>query len=118
MDLVRARSAAVTSPGKYRRAVQCYLCQHVSIWEVVDKAAKFRLPIAGSSVDKIVARIDELQTILVPIQLEVVVASVKLPQVHGDPMDRVLIAQAQRLNATLISKDGKFAQYDVPLLWK
>jgi PIN domain nuclease of toxin-antitoxin system len=32
-------------------------------------------------------------------------------------MDRILIAQAQRLGATLLSKDGMFLHYDVPVLW-
>jgi len=93
------------------------LISHVSVWELTDKAAKFRLPVAGFSVDRIVARIQELGATLLPIDLADVVASVKLPQHHGDPMDRVLIAQARRLNATLLSKDGKFKHYDVPVFW-
>jgi PIN domain nuclease of toxin-antitoxin system len=74
------------------------------VWEIVDKAAKFRLPMAGYSVDRIVERIDGLRVTMVPIEMRDIISSVKLPQVHGDPMDRALIAQAQRLGATLLSR--------------
>jgi len=91
---------------------------HISVWELTDKAAKFRLPVAGSSVDRIVARIQGLGGTLVPVELADIVASVKLPHEHGDPMDRALIAQAQRHNATLLSRDRKFHLYDVPVFWQ
>lgn len=90
---------------------------HVSPWEITDKATKFRLPMAGSSPASIVRDVQALGATLVPITLEDIVASVKLPRHHNDPLDRVLIAQAQRLGATLLSKDGKFTLYEVPILW-
>jgi PIN domain nuclease of toxin-antitoxin system len=91
---------------------------HVSVLELTDKAAKFRLPIAGPSVDRIVERILGLGVTMVPIELADITASVTLPRRHDDPLDRLLIAQAIRLGATLLSKDGKFGEYDVPVLWK
>jgi len=91
---------------------------HVSVLELTDKAAKFRLPIAGSSVDRIVERILGLGVTMVPIELADITASVKLPRHHDDPLDRLLLAQAMRLGATLLSRDGKFGDYDVPVLWK
>jgi PIN domain nuclease of toxin-antitoxin system len=91
---------------------------HVSVLELTDKASKFRLPSAGSSVDRIVDRILDLGVTMVPIELADITASVKLPRHHDDPLDRLLIAQAIRLGATLLSRDGKFGEYDVPVLWK
>jgi PIN domain nuclease of toxin-antitoxin system len=40
-----------------------------------------------------------------------------LPNHHKDPFDRMLISQALWEGLTVISKDGKFKLYDVPLLW-
>lgn len=40
-----------------------------------------------------------------------------LPFHHRDPFDRLLIAQAFAERLTLISRDGFFQQYDVPLIW-
>jgi PIN domain nuclease of toxin-antitoxin system len=93
------------------------LISDLSIWELVDKAAKYRLPVAGFSPDRIVERIMGLGSTILRIELDDIVASVKLPSHHGDPHDRLIIAQARRTGATLLSKDGKFKQYDVPLLW-
>jgi PIN domain nuclease of toxin-antitoxin system len=90
---------------------------HVSPWEITDKATKFRLPMAGSSADQIVRDVETLHVTLFPIELQDIIASVKLPRHHNDPLDRLLIAQAQRLGATLLSVDGKFKLYDVPILW-
>ena len=35
---------------------------------------------------------------------------------HGDPFDRMLIAQAQRLDAVVVSRDRAFTRYDVHVL--
>ena len=40
----------------------------------------------------------------------------QLPTHHHDLFDRVLIAQAQVKGLTLVSRDGAFESYDVPLL--
>jgi PIN domain nuclease of toxin-antitoxin system len=89
----------------------------VSRWEITDKATKFRLPMAGNSADQIVSDIQALNATLLPISFEEILASVKLPRHHNDPLDRLLIAQARRFGATLLSKDGKFKHYDIPILW-
>lgn len=93
------------------------LISHISPWEIADKATKFRLPMAGSSADAIFQDVDELEATLLPIELEDILESIKLPRFHNDPLDRVLIAQARRVDATLLSKDGKFKQYDVRVFW-
>ena len=40
-----------------------------------------------------------------------------LPYHHRDPFDRLLIAQASKENMTIISCDGEFLSYAVPILW-
>ncbi len=37
--------------------------------------------------------------------------------IHRDPFDRMLIAQSQSRNLTLVSDDSKFRQFDVKLFW-
>lgn len=44
-------------------------------------------------------------------------ALIAMPKHHGDPFDRLLIAQAQVEGLTLVSCDRNFAAYGVPLLW-
>ena len=43
--------------------------------------------------------------------------AVQLPEHHPDPFDRIIIAQAQRLQSTIITYDSQFEDYDVNLLW-
>ncbi|TIP48288.1 MAG: type II toxin-antitoxin system VapC family toxin, partial [Mesorhizobium sp.] len=38
-----------------------------------------------------------------------------LPSHHGDPFDRLLIAQAQIENLTILTSDSHFARYNVAL---
>ncbi|MEH1948065.1 MAG: type II toxin-antitoxin system VapC family toxin, partial [Nostoc sp.] len=40
-----------------------------------------------------------------------------LPLHHRDPFDRMLIAQAQIEEMTLVSADSMFNKYDISLLW-
>jgi PIN domain nuclease of toxin-antitoxin system len=40
-----------------------------------------------------------------------------LPPLHGDPFDRVLMAQAQVEGLTLMSNDGVLKDYGVSLIW-
>ncbi len=40
-----------------------------------------------------------------------------LPLHHGDPFDRLLLAQATVEDAAIVSGDPSFARYDVPIVW-
>lgn len=40
-----------------------------------------------------------------------------LPRFHGDPFDRLMIAQARVEKLTIITCDPHFPAYGVPLLW-
>ncbi|MEO8354143.1 MAG: PIN domain-containing protein [Chthoniobacteraceae bacterium] len=44
-------------------------------------------------------------------------ALIPLARHHGDPFDRLMIAQAQVEDLTVITCDSQFAAYGVPLLW-
>ena len=41
----------------------------------------------------------------------------RLARIHRDPWDRLLVAQAQTEQLTLVTADGKLSQYGVPTLW-
>ena len=44
-------------------------------------------------------------------------ALARLPDVHKDPFDRILVAQSLAEGLTLASKDAMLAQYGVPVIW-
>lgn len=41
----------------------------------------------------------------------------RLPRLHGDPFDRIIVAQALMENATVLTCDALIAPYGVPTLW-
>lgn len=43
-------------------------------------------------------------------------ACVRLPVLHRDTFDRLLVAQAQLSDLTLVTRDNNIAKYDVPVL--
>jgi PIN domain nuclease of toxin-antitoxin system len=40
----------------------------------------------------------------------------ELPRIHGDPFDRMLVAQAQALGVPILTADEAIARYDVEVL--
>ena len=67
---------------------------------------------------------DELWTIAVaeyelaelPVNKNDFYHSVQLPNIHADPFDRIIIAQAQVRGIPIITFDEAFSQYDVVLM--
>ena len=41
----------------------------------------------------------------------------ELPKIHGDPFDRILIAQALTGNMVIVTSDGVMPQYPVRTVW-
>jgi PIN domain nuclease of toxin-antitoxin system len=89
-----------------------------TVWELANKAAIHRLPLAGSSVERMIERMEQLGVIFLPITQSNIVAAATLPTHHADPFDRMLVAQAQAHSLTLLTKDAEIAKYDVQILWR
>lgn len=51
-----------------------------------------------------------------PIEFDHVHRVADLPSHHRDPFDRLLIAQAQALQLTLVTADSRLARYDVDVI--
>ena len=82
-----------------------------SVWEIAIKAGLGKL--------KTVENVGESLGIsgfeVLPIELRHAEALRHLPRHHGDPFDRMLIAQAQLDKMTILTSDRHFALYDVAL---
>ena len=90
----------------------------VSPWETILKQQTGRLslppPIGGYLREK-----RELHRIA-PLLLEEqsVLHLVKLPPLHRDPFDRMLICQAMEHNLTIVTPDHAISQYPIKTLWE
>lgn len=44
-------------------------------------------------------------------------AAARLPRLHRDPWDRMLVAQAMAEDAVMVTADGEIGQYGLPVIW-
>lgn len=88
-----------------------------SAWEIAIKHALMRLKLPVPPRQYIPERLYANQIIGLPIALDHVLHVNELPHHHRDPFDRILIAQAQVEQLTLLTADESLRNYDVPLIW-
>lgn len=88
-----------------------------STWEVAIKTqlGKFRLP--EEPVRYVPKRLAEQGVRPLAISLEHSLKVYDLPLHHGDPFDRLIIAQAMAEGMTILTADRTFEKYPVELLW-
>lgn len=83
-----------------------------SAWEIAIKKSIKKL----EAPDDLVAQINQKKFKPLAITIEQALAVGKLPLHHQDLFDRILIAQAQDLNLTIVTRDRKFSSYDIELI--
>jgi len=87
----------------------------VTAWELALKAQKLRLPLPLR--DFLERGMRGLGAVWLPIELSHLLGTMELPPIHGDPFDRLLLAQAAHESLPLISADGVLGRYPVPVVW-
>lgn len=92
----------------------CYVSK-VSLWEITIKVALGKLDI-GTSLDAFLDELPRQGFRLLDIDLNDLRTLHKLPFHHGDPFDRLLIAQAFSRQWPVISDDTKFELYPIRLM--
>lgn len=85
------------------------LVSAATIWELAIKRASGKLPVPQD----VPAALERAGFGGIAITGADAEAAAALPTHHRDPFDRILIAQAIRLDAVIISRDRAFAAYDV-----
>ena len=89
----------------------------VSSWEMAVKHSLGRLPLPAPP-EKFVVTQRELHGIqALPLAEESALYVTRLPKLHADPFDRMLICQAIVHGLVLLSPDDQIAQYPVRVLW-
>lgn len=86
----------------------------VNVWEIAIKASLGR---PDFTVDPIEARRAALDIGFVEMAVDGVAAAAvrALPHVHGDPFDRLLVAQALTTGLTLVTHDASLGRYPAPI---
>ncbi|HUT13698.1 MAG TPA: type II toxin-antitoxin system VapC family toxin [Thermoguttaceae bacterium] len=89
-----------------------------TIWEIGIKVGLKKLSLSMPYRQWMNKAIADLGLTLLPITVEYADAEAGLPRHHGDPFDRLLAAQAQVENVSLVSADAVFDQYGVHRIWQ
>lgn len=89
------------------------LVSSATIWEMAIKKAAGKFKIADGFTQSIAAS----GFLELPITWRHSLRAGTLPAHHKDPFDRMLVAQAQDENLTLMTLDAQLPYYDVPLYW-
>ncbi|MBM3884191.1 MAG: type II toxin-antitoxin system VapC family toxin [Verrucomicrobia bacterium] len=55
--------------------------------------------------------------VLLPIEPRDIYGLGQLPSHHADPFDRMILSQAKLRGFAIVSDDGEFPQYGVPIVW-
>lgn len=85
----------------------------VTEFEFADLQRRRRLPI-DDSLDEIRRRFD---IALLDFPADAWTIASRLPAIHGDPVDRMLIAHAIAADFTLVTADKSIRRYPVATLW-
>jgi PIN domain nuclease of toxin-antitoxin system len=89
-----------------------------SIWEIGIKVEIGKLPLPKPVDSYISSRMVQLGVQYLEIRSPHALRAAALPLHHRDPFDRMLIAQAQIEDMTLVSADSMFQQYSgISILW-
>jgi PIN domain nuclease of toxin-antitoxin system len=83
------------------------------VWEVAIKRSLQKLGAPGDLAPTLLG----VGVLPLPVTLEHAAGVENLPWHHTDPFDRMLVAQAMREGAALVSRDEALRPYGVPLIW-
>ena len=88
-----------------------------TIWEIAIKVGLGKLSLSMPYREWMNQAITDLGMAVLPITVEYADVQGNLPRHHGDPFDRLLVAQAQVENMALVSADPGFDPYGINRLW-
>lgn len=87
-----------------------------SLWELLLKKDK-RDALVGDPLPWWESYVIKTDLPVLGIRQNHVLALGRLPAIHRDPFDRILVAQAIVEKVPLVSKDGELSKYGVQVLW-
>jgi PIN domain nuclease of toxin-antitoxin system len=85
----------------------------VTAWEIAIKVRIGKLRLASSPTRYFVEHVAKNEFVAVPIEIRHITALESLPLHHGDPFDRLLLAQAIALSVPIVSADSALKPYAV-----
>ena len=88
-----------------------------SAWEIAIKHRLGKLSLPAPPAEYVPSRLRLLRTSPLPISDEHALRTGELPPHHRDPFDRLIVAQTQLEDVSILTADRQLAQYDVEIIW-
>ncbi len=88
-----------------------------SSWEIAIKVRIGKLELARPPTRFVAEHMEASQIEPLPVEHAHALATAELPAHHGDPFDRLLVAQARLEKLPILSPDTAFDAYGVERLW-
>lgn len=89
----------------------------VSAWEIAVKFALGRLALPDDPASYVPKQRERHVIRALPLEESAVLSLPRLPALHRDPFDRILVCQAIVGGLTIVTPDRDIRQYPVPTLW-
>jgi PIN domain nuclease of toxin-antitoxin system len=93
------------------------LLSAASSWEIAIKYALGKLPLPEPPRTYVPSRMRHDGVDGLPVSHVHALQVATLPRHHGDPFDRLLVAQAQLEEVTLVTAESQITRYEVDVLW-
>ena len=104
----------LTSDARRRIAVASALhYSPISVWEIARLMKEGKVVIPNDAVDFVADLKEQYGLAAIPPTDDIMIHAARLPDFHKDPADRIIIATSLVNNLTVVTGDGKFAQYGV-----
>lgn len=104
-----------------RRAVEAggneVFLSAASVWEIAIKTQIGRLLLTHDFESFVPERMAERSLVALPVLMPHAVKVASLPDVHRDPFDRLLVAQAIVEDLHLVTADRRLRDYPVKVVW-
>lgn len=101
----------------YRDPANEVFLSAVSAWEIAVKHQLGRLPLADAPSLYVPRERERHDIAPLPLDEAATLLLDKLPAVHADPFDRLLVCQAIAGGMTLLTPDAAIHRYPVPVAW-
>jgi PIN domain nuclease of toxin-antitoxin system len=109
--LSRLAHAAITDPAND------LLVSAATVWELAIKVGLGKLTLSGPYRAWIDQALIDLRAAVLPITVAYADVQAALSYHHGDPFDRMLIAQATAEGIAVVSADRQFDAYGITRIW-
>lgn len=114
--VVRRQSSTFSKSPQAIKDQDCFVSL-ASFWEIAIKVSLNKLRLPGI-IDRYLADQMSLNGFeKVEIGFRHVIRCASLPRHHGDPFDRLLVAQAEEEKLSIVSRDPIFDHYKIKRIW-